>query len=308
MTIDDVLFYGVYLSQVLVVSLYLPSRIVQRARSLIATHPQVEYPKLYPVPVATIQRTLRLYRNLNLGVVAIGIALLAADSFSGYTVDSAWANWQEGEPYPIRNYRAVAFVSSCYSVLQYLLSIDLFRYWASRYFKRMKAAAPARIRTAELKARRLFDFVSPALLGAALTMYVAVAVFLLVLELPGNRAAIMIAALTMSNACAAGWLLYLLYGRKHDPHQAHEDRARIMRRALRGMVVLSILLSAVYGIAGALIELRLPFDYALFASSIFVQVVAVIVAGKFCSVVLPFGPANFEVYRADTHRPTAIAT
>ena len=308
MTIDDVLFNGVYLSQILVVSLYLPDRIVRRARSLIATRPPAEFPKLYPEPVATIERTLRRYRNLNLGVVAIGLALLAADSFSGYTVDSAWAHWQEGEPYPIRNYSALGLVSSCYTVLQFVLSIGLFGYSTSRYFKRMKAAAPAGIRTAELKARRLFDFVSPPLLGTALATYVSVAVFLLVLELPGNSAAAMIAALTMSNACATGCLLYLLYGRKHDPHQDYEDRARMLRRALRGMVVVSILLSAVFGIAGALIGLRFPFDYALLASSLCAQVVAVILAGKFSSVVLPFGPANFDVYRADTNRPTAIAT
>lgn len=307
MTIDDALFYGVYLSQILLVSLYLPGRIAQRARSLIATHPPAEFPKLYPVPVATIERTMRLYRNLNLSVVAIGLALLTADVFSGYTVDSAWAHWQEGEPYPIRNYRAVAFVSSCYTLLQYLVSIGLFGYWASRYFMRMKAAASATIRSADIKPRRLFDFVSPALLGTALAIYVAVAVLLLVLKLPGNSTAIMIAALTVSNACAAGCLFGFLYGRKHDPHQAREDRARAMRQAWRGMVVLSILLSAVYGIAGALIDLRLPFDYALFASSLFAQVVAVILASS-SFFVLPFGQANFEVYRADTPRPTAIAT
>jgi hypothetical protein len=307
MTIDDALFYGVYLAQILVVSLYLPDRVVQRARGLFATHPPAEFPKLYPVPVATIERTLRIYRNSNLGVVAIGLALLAADGFSGYTIDSAWANWQEGEPYPIRNDRAVAFVSSLYTLLQCLLSIGLFAYFESRYFRRMKATAPGRIRTAELKARRLFDFVSPALLGTAMAAYAAVAVFLLALDLPGNVAAIMIALLTLTNACMTGCSIWLLYGRRHDPYQAREDRARAMRQAWRGMVVASILLSALYGIAGALIEVEL-FDYMLFASSLFAQAVAAFLAGKFSSVVLPFGPSNFDVYRADTNRPTAMAT
>lgn len=117
----------------------------------------------------------------------------------------------------------------------------------------------------------------------------------------------MTAALTVINAFAAGCLYGLLHGRKHDPYQAREDRARLLQRAWRGMVALSILLSAVYGIAGAFVALELPFDYALFASSLFQQVVAVILATS-SSLVLPFGPANFEVYRADTHPPTAIAT
>jgi hypothetical protein len=72
------------------------------------------------------------------------------------------------------------------------------------------------------------------------------------------------------------------------------------------MVVLSILGSALFGITGALIELGFV-DYVLFAYSLFVQVVAVIAAGK-SSVVIPFGQANFDVYRADANQPTALAT
>lgn len=306
MTIDDVLYYGVYLSQILLISLYLPSSVLRQARSVIEAHPPAEFPKLYPVPIETIERTLRLYRTLNLGFAALGVALLAADLLSGYTVDTAWATWQEGDPYPIRNYRAVALVSASYTLLQYLASIGLFGYWVSRYFKRMKAAAHGRIRTAELRARRLFDFVSPALLGTALVAYVAVAAFLIVLELPGNSTAIMIAQLTLTNAFVIGCLVGLLYGRKQDPHQAREDRAWLMRRAWRGMVVLSILSSALFGITGAFIELGFV-AYALFAYSLFLQVVAVILAGK-SSALLPFGQANFEVYRADTSQPTAIAS
>lgn len=305
MTTDDALFYGVYLSQILLISLYLPGRVVERARSLVATHPPAEFPKLYPVTIATIERALRLYRNVNLGVVMIGLALLAADFTSGYTVDSAWAHWQEGEPYPIRNYRAVTSVSSPYTLLQYLLSIGLFAYFESRYFKRMKATARGSIRTAELKARRLFDFVSPALLGAAMAAYAAVAAFLLALDLPGNRTPIMIAALTMTNACMAGCSTWLLYGRKHDPYQAREDRAQLTRRAWQCMAVVSILASGLFGIAGALIELEATY-YMLLVSSLFAQVVAVIATSY--SLVVPFGQANFDVYRADPSRRTATAT
>lgn len=306
MTIDDVFFYGVYLSQILLVSLYVPSRVVRRARNLIGTYPPAEFPKLYPVPVATIERTLRVYRSVNVGVVVVGLALLAADWWSGYTIDSAWWTWQEGEPYPVRNMRGAAWVSTFYTLLQYLLSIALFAYWESRYFKRMRAAARDRIRTAELKARRLFGFVSPVLLGTAAAMYVGVTVSLLFLELPQRGTAIMITCLTMSNVWAAGCLVWVHYRKKHDPHQTHEDRARMIRTVWQSVVVLSILLSALFVIAGALVAFRLQ-DYMGFVWSLFIQVIAVIGTGKF-SLVVPSGQENFEVYRGGTNRATAVTT
>jgi len=304
MTIYDVLFYGVYLSQILLVSFYVPTRVVRRARGLIETYPPSEFPKLYPVQIATIERTLRVYLNLNLGVVVLGLALLAADWWSGYTIDSAWWAWQEGDPYPTRNIRAVAWVSTFYTLLQYLLSHALFAYWESRYFKRMRTAARGRIRTAELKARRLFGFVSPVLLGTAAATYVGAMVSLLFLELPQRGTEIMITQLTMTNVLAAGCLVWVLYGKKHDPHQTHEDRARMIRTVWQNVLVVSILLSALLAIVGALVAFRL-LDYLPFVFSLFVQVIAVLVTGKF-SLVVPSGQENFEVYRGDTTRATAV--
>lgn len=305
MTLDDVFFYGVYLSQILLISLYVPSRVLRKARGLIATYPPAEFPKLYPVPVATIERTLRVYLGLNLAVVVLGLALLAADWWSGYTIDSAWWAWQEGDPYPVRNIRAIAWVSTFYTVLQFLLSITLFAYWESRYFKRMRAAR-GRIRTAELKARRLFGFVSPALLGTAVAMYVGATASLLFLELPQRATALMITFLTMSQVGTVSTLLWVLYGKKQDPHQTHEDRARMIRTVWQNVLVVSILLSAIFVIAGALAAFRL-LDYALFVNSLFVQAIAVISTGRF-RLVVPSGQENFEVYKADTNRATASAT
>jgi len=48
MTIDDAFFFAVYLSQVLLLSFYFPSRVLRRARALIEAYPPSDYPKLYP--------------------------------------------------------------------------------------------------------------------------------------------------------------------------------------------------------------------------------------------------------------------
>jgi len=307
MTIDDAFFYGVYLSQILLMSLYLPSRVLRRARALIETYPPFEFPKLYPVPVETIERMLRLYRNLNLGLLVLGLALLAAAWVSGYTFDSAW----HGGDVPVPNTYPRALVH--YTFFQ-LLPPVLFGYWQSRYFKRIRAAARNRIRTAEIKARRLFDFVSPTLLGTALAMYVGATVLLLVVgESPrriagmsvSGMSAYMLAVMTICNIALAGCLVWLLHGRKQDPYQTHEDRARMIRLTWQGVVQASILMSVLVGILGALIAFDLV-RYGPLCASLFVQVVYVPLTLKF--LVGPVGQENFEVYRADTNRATAVAT
>jgi hypothetical protein len=302
MTIDDAFFFAVYLSQVLLLSLYFPSRVLRRAHGLIETYPPSEYPKLYPVPRATIERLLRIYRHLNLGLLVLGVVLLAAAWKTGHTLDSVL---RPGDAYPIKNPFPVAMG---YTFLQWL-SLMLFGYWEIRYFKRMRAAA--RVRTAELKARRLFDFVSPALLGTAVVAYVGATLLLLFL---GQRFLIrhqfmityLFAVMTICNIGLAGCSVWVLYGRKQNPHQTPGDRARMIRVGWQRMLVASMLLSLFVGIMSALFAFRLV-DYMPLVASVFLQVIVVISTGMFF-VTFRFGQESFEVYRTAPNRGTALAT
>jgi hypothetical protein len=109
----------------------------------------------------------------------------------------------------------------------------------------------------------------------------------------------------MCNLVAAGCLAWVLYGKKLDPHQPHEDRARMIRAVSRRLLIASIVLSGFFATVGALVELRL-LHYAPFVVSFFAQAIVVISTGKFCLVV-PFGQASFEGYRADPNRDTTFA-
>jgi integral membrane sensor domain MASE1 len=169
----------------------------------------------------------------------------------------------------------------------------------------------ARIRTAELKARRFFDFVSPALLGAAVAAYVGATVLLLFL---GQRFLIrhqflityLPSVMTVCNVGLAGCAVWLLYGRKQNPHQSHGDRARMIRLGWQRTLVASILLSVLVGIMSALFAFRLV-DYIPLATSLYIQINVVIWTGVFF-VVVPFGQESFEAYRADPNRGAALAT
>ena len=305
--IDDVLFYGIYLSQALVISLYAPSSIQRRLRGLIAAHPPAEFPKLYPVPVATIERVLRICFGLNLGILVLGLALLAAAWFSGYTFDRAWY----GGDIPISDAHPRLWVG--YTYLQ-LVPAVLFAYWGHRYGKGMRAAARSRIRTAELKPRRLLDFISPALLVTVAVTYVGAAVVLLLVvgESPrriggasvGEFNALLFAVLTLEHIGLAGVFFWALYGKKPDPYQTREDWARTMRFSLQCCAGVCALQS----VLGAASSVLLAFDllrYIPLLVSCFLQAVWVPLTLK---LLRSFDQQSFDVYRADPHPAAALAT
>jgi hypothetical protein len=298
MAIKSLLFYAVYLSQVLLISLYLPSKLLGHARRLIETFPPADYPKLYAEPLATIDRKLRVYRNLNTGVLFIGLGLLAGAWLSDYRIAARYG------AYP------AMVAHATYSMLQ-VLPMVVFSLWGFAYFKRMRAAARGRIRTAELKARRFFEFVSPMLLGTAVAMYLGATVSLVFLDGgPGwvgglgarlglRPAEVMIAAMTIYNSLFAGIIIWSLYGRKQDPHQTDADRARQIRLVAQGLLMASILLS-VFVAGHNLLNVFELWHYGPLLHSVFLQAGLTACLWFFATFdpYLRFSPESFEVYKA----------
>jgi hypothetical protein len=174
--------------------------------------------------VATIQRVLRVWGGLHTVLLALGLALLAAAWFYGYTIDPAW---QFGD-IPAKNPMLGHWL---FSLLQ-CAPIMLWAFCELSYFKRMRAAARDGLRTAQLKPRRLFDFASPALLGTAAATYVGSAVLLLLFLSWEGRPRIQFSlqyiftVMTLCNIFAAAVLVWMVRSKKLDPHQTHGDRAR----------------------------------------------------------------------------------
>ena len=303
LTTIDIAFYVVYLSEVLLVSLYLPSLLARRARGLIRRYPPSDYPKLYPVPAAAIERALRLCLHANTGVGALGLALLAAAWRYGYTIDPVWY-------YGDVPAKSLAGASVAYTGLQ-MLALTLFPCCEALYFKRMRSAPrDGAIRSAELKARRLADFISPALVNAAAAMYVAAAVATLFLGTSSIRNApfigtYMFGVMTLTNLCIVGWLVWLLRGTRQDPHQADGDRARTFRVSAKYLAVLSILVSGSVAISCVLIAFKLT-HYTLFVHSLYVTALSLALIPKL--FLTAFGHTNFDVYKVDSRRKAALTT
>ena len=74
---DNILFYAVFLSQILLISFYFPRKMLKRISYVLATYPPSQYPKLYPEPIEYYEKARRNYRNLNVSVLLVGLSLLA---------------------------------------------------------------------------------------------------------------------------------------------------------------------------------------------------------------------------------------
>jgi hypothetical protein len=89
-TLSYFVFYLVVLSQVLLLSFYLPRTVLRRLRRVIDEHPPSTYPKLYPMSIEVVESGLRRYRIMNLLILLAGLALV----FAGIYAPSAdMLNW-----------------------------------------------------------------------------------------------------------------------------------------------------------------------------------------------------------------------
>jgi hypothetical protein len=95
-------------------------------------------------------------------------------------------------------------------------------------------------------------------------------------------------------------LVWILRGRKWDPHQTPDDRTRMIRGVWQSLVVAIILLNVFVAIQSLLIGSRL-LHYVPFLVSLFIQIAAVISTKKF-NMVVALDQENFEVYKADANR------
>jgi len=277
---EQMLFYFVFLSQVLLLSFYFPRIVLSRVRHVVEKYPPSNYPKLYPVPIDAVEKAQRNYRNMNLFALVVGLVLV----FMGfYSPSEDMLNWDSGS------------VLMMYFLLQW--SPFLIAATAGFTYFNLKRRADSRTtRRAELHRRRLFDFVSPMIVGTAIVVYVAFVALILYVrqfQFPWFGGYWNIFGATAMNVVFAGVIVRLLYGKRKDPYQAHEDRRRRMELGVKTMVFSSIIGTTFIAMAVILHAFELQDHIPLFQSFYF-QLLAVIAFREF-----RIDNVNFEVYREE---------
>lgn len=277
---ERTLFYLVFASQVVLISYYFPRRILGLARHVVDTYPPSGYPKLYAVPAEAVETALSGYRKMNRFALLVGVALLVAGIWGP---GDELFRWNSGS------------VLALYMLVQFV-PLVIATSTGFPFFSQKRKPDAGTTRKAELRPRRLFDFVSPALVGAAVAVYAAFVVLIVYVQqfgFPWFGGYWNIVGVTVLNLLFAGAIFRFLYGKAADPYQTYEDRARSIERNVKQLLYSSIVWTTFLALSISLRALGLG-DLIPLVLSLYIQLVAVI---SFRS--LRIDETNFEVYREE---------
>jgi hypothetical protein len=239
---ETILFCFVFLSQVLLISWFYARRVISRRRYVLQNFPPSTHPRLYPQPTEYYERSVRHFARLNFGIVIAGLLIIAGlilGTLSGEwdgKIVTPWSTSGEWDAAIVTPFFLVQIFAS--------VSIEL---WTLKHQKAMAKAPPPRLRTPELRRRRLFDFVSPTMLIVAALTNVAFIAFILYyrrFEFPWFTATVNIAVVEAMLLVFAAVIAIALRAPKPDPYQAHQDRSNAIRVVVKQALAFCIAIPA----------------------------------------------------------------
>ena len=288
MSIVTILFYLVFLSQILLISYYYQTKLRNRILYVLTNYPPAKYPKLYPRPYDCFaeeagKKGLRTFRNINLFIAAVGLAMLVAAIRSGYS-----PSLKGGD--------------EIFVLMYFMLQMSPFIYAEIRGFKqykRMREVYVDRSRKADLNPRHLFDFISPAYIALAVLMYAASITYFLYnigFDAPWEgEVYVTLVGVTGMNLLFVAMIAKNMYGKKIDPHQSSKDRLKRIEIVVKTTVFTSIGVSVFFMLTGLADEFELEvYDPVL--TSIYVQLIALFGLG------LEFRTARIETIDFDVYK------
>lgn len=89
----NILFYVVFLCQIVLISYYLPARVSRRIQFVLKTYPPSTYPKLYPRGAGYYHSFRRYFRIANTLLLPVGLSLTFACWYWGYPARGKLECW-----------------------------------------------------------------------------------------------------------------------------------------------------------------------------------------------------------------------
>lgn len=288
-------FYLTFAGQIYLLSIHYPNQLAKRISFVLKNYPPSEYPKLYPSGFTTLAAGARagrltVFRRYNQLVALLGGAILVAMLASGYRPAA-----EGGDEIFVMLYfflQTVPFI---------VIAISEFR-----SYKLMHKAFQNKRRSAELRPRRLFDFVSPAYVVAAVVLFVAWVSFYVVSAgalatwtVEKYATLILISGMNLAYI-AIVWKA--VSGTKLDPYQAYSDQVKTIESTTKTMVFSSIMISLFLILTQGADEYGLEvFDPPLV--SFYMQLCVVMGMGLTMRLT-KIEDVDFSVYRADAATPS----
>lgn len=243
--IEAYAFLAMFAVQILTMSVLYPTWFIRYWRRQLTIMPPESVAQLYPdVDVGpALERFLARYRTLNASIAVLGLLLL------GWLFnDLRRPDWDDGP---------AEILVTVYFLVQALVPLALAIGFGVRFNKEHKRPVVEGKRTATLQRRGLLDFVSPfTVCIAVLTylMFVGAVISIRQSPFPGFAGLVNIVAITLVYALNAFVVYAVLYGKKPNPFETPESRARTMSLTVK---------SCVYSCVACVAFLSLNFTLAL---------------------------------------------
>jgi hypothetical protein len=301
---ETILFCCVFLSQVLLISWFYPRRIVSRGRYVLQNFPPSTHPKAYTHPPEEFERWLRKIERASLVVVGAGLLIIVGLILG--TLGGAW-DGMIVTPWSTSGEWDAAIVTPFF-LAQIAVSVGYVHLSSRKFLKALAKAPPPRVRTTELRRRRLVDFVSPTLLVIAALTNVAFIAFVLYYRrfgfpwftAAGNIAGVV--GLWLAFSAAVG---IALRSRKSDPYQAPQDRRNVLRLVVKQALALCIATPVLITVQ-LIIKVFDPDLLEPVIASLYCQGVALAVLWPVYSYRVD--QIDFDVYRPDARDSTPDAS
>jgi hypothetical protein len=279
-----ILFYALFLSQILLISYYYPTQIIKRIDGVLKNFPPEDYPKLYPESLEKVIAAKKRYQLLNQLILIIGLVLMGIYAFISTGYDSK-QKFAEGLPLMFGMIQFIPFM---------LLEISSFR-----QFKLMREANKSTSRSAGLSPRKLFDYVSPIAVISAITLIFVYILFDLYINNFNFTFDIIIKIITLClvHALFIGLTIRQLTGKRLDPHQTIKDRSQQIEFSLKSMASVSIFLS-LFLMANSAVDVYQLGYLEIIINSIYFQVIAFFGIGSMLRTIR-LDNIDFDVYKAD---------
>jgi MFS family permease len=228
---ETILFCFVFLSQVLLISWFYPRRVISNSRYVLQNFPPSTHPKLYPYPPEYFERWHRKIARFNLVMFVAGLLII------GLILGTFVGEWDGGIFASSRKKDWVEFIVVPFFLVQFVAGLMYINSSSCKILQAMAKAPAPRVRTTELRRRRIVDFVSPILLVVVALTNVAFIAFVLYdyrrFELPWFKAAGVIASVAFALLVFSVSVGIALRAPKPDPYQAHQDRSNMIRRVVK---------------------------------------------------------------------------
>lgn len=228
--LENTMFYVIFVSQIVLISLYVPQKIIRRLEQVSSRYPADEYPKLYPNGVNYYQKAKGWFTWLTRIIFVLGFVV-------------AWLIYKAAE---VNEGQINQMYPWAYFMLQ-MLPVMLLEQTTFKHYRHMRKADTRTSRKAELAPRKLFSFVSPMLFWSAVLAYLLFVLFAFAVHgfsleetsMPLEMSAVVL----LGNLFFAGIVAFLLRGKKLDPYQTQLDRMRTIEYNIKWLFYISIAVS-----------------------------------------------------------------